>query len=193
MQDRLVLTEIFNNNGLSESQMETVVTSFVRVEFKKNDFLLKEGQVANEYYLIETGFMRSFAVDTRGNEVTTGFYSRKKLVLEVSSFFLRVPTKEYIQVVSDSVCWRISFDTFQELFHGIPAFRELSRGRLVNGFFALKRRMLSIITESAETRYLQLLSEHPEIFQQVALKHIASYLGITDTSLSRIRKELAKR
>lgn len=193
MQDRLVLTEIFKNNGLTESQMETLVTSFVRVEFKKNDFLLKEGQVANEYHLIETGFMRSFAVDTRGSEVTTGFYSRKKLVLEVSSFFLRVPTKEYIQVVSDSVCWRISFEKFQELFHGIPAFREISRGRLVNGFFALKRRTLSIITESAETRYLQLLSEHPEIFQQVALKHIASYLGITDTSLSRIRKELAKR
>lgn len=192
MHDRSVLKEIFKNNGLSESELETVLTSFARVEFKKNDFLLKEGQVSNDYCLIETGFMRSFAVDTRGNEITTGFYSQKKLVLEVSSFFLRVPTKEYIQAVANSVCWRISFDKFQELFHGIPAFRELSRGRLVNGFFALKRRTLSIITESAETRYLQLLSEHPEIFQQVALKHIASYLGITDTSLSRIRKELAK-
>ena len=190
MDNRLVLQEMFKNNGLSASEMERVVNAFARVEFKKNDYLLREGQLANEYHLIESGFMRSFAIDTKGNEVTTGFYSAKKLVLEVASFFLRLPTKEHIQVVSDSVCWRISFDTFQALFHSIPAFRELSRGRLVNGYFALKKRTLSIITDSAETRYLQLLKEHPEVFQHVPLKHIASYLGVTDTSLSRIRKEL---
>lgn len=193
MQDRMVLTEIFKNTGLSEKDMQTVIGSFNRVEFKKNDFLLREGQVANEYYFIESGFMRSFAIDTRGNEITAGFYSEKKLVLEVTSFFLRIPTREHIQVMADSVCWRIGFDTFQELFHNILAFREASRGRLVNGYFALKKRTLSIITDSAETRYLQLLKEHPEIFQHVPLKHIATYLGITDTSLSRIRKELVKK
>ena len=193
MQDRIVLSEIFKNTGLSEQDMETVINSFDRVEFKKNDFLLREGQVLNEYFFIETGFMRSFAIDTRGNEITTGFYSEKKLVLEVTSFFLRIPSKEHIQVMADSVCWRIRFEKFQELFHGILAFREVSRGRLVNGYFALKKRTLSIITDPAEARYLQLLKEHPEIFQHVPLKHIATYLGITDTSLSRIRKELSKK
>lgn len=193
MEDRLVLSKIFQNSGLSENDLKTVVGSFNKVEFKKNEYVLREGQVANEYYFIETGFMRSFAIDTKGNEITTGFYSEGKLVLEVSSFFLRVPTKEYIQALTPCVCWGIGFEKFQELFHQILAFREAGRGRLVNGYFALKKRTLAIITDSAETRYLQLLKEHPEVFQYVPLKHIATYLGITDTSLSRIRKELIKK
>lgn len=193
MQEKEILKKIFQNNGLSEEDMETLVCSFEKLTFKKGEFVLREGQTANDYYLMESGFMRSFAVDTHGNEITTGFYSKMKLVLEVSSFFLRIPTKEHIQVMADSVCWRIKFDKFQELFHSIPAFRELSRGRLVNGYFSLKNRMLSMITDSAEIRYLQLLKEHPEIFEHVPLKHIATYLGITDTSLSRIRKEVAKK
>lgn len=193
MEDRHVLKEVFKNSGLSEGDMQTVISSFQRIEFKKGDYVLREGQIASEYFFIESGFMRSFAVDPNGSEITTGFYSKMKLVLEVSSFFLRIPTKEYIQVVEDSICWRISFDKFQELFHSIQAFREAGRGRLVNGYFALKKRSLSLITDSAETRYVQLLNEHPEVFQYVPLKHIATYLGITDTSLSRIRKELAKK
>jgi hypothetical protein len=64
---------------------------------------------------------------------------------------------------------------------------------LVRGYAALKARMLSMITDTAEERYEKLLQSNPEVFQHAALKHIASYLGITDTSLSRIRKELTKK
>jgi len=64
---------------------------------------------------------------------------------------------------------------------------------LVKGFTELKTRTLSIITETAEDRYEQLLKTNPEIFKHAPLKNIASYLGITDTSLSRIRKEVAKK
>lgn len=94
MEERFVLKEVFKNSGLSENDMETVIQSFQKVEFKKGDYVLKEGQVANEYFFIESGFMRSFAIDPAGNEITTGFYSKMKLVLEVTSFFLRIPTKE---------------------------------------------------------------------------------------------------
>jgi len=72
-------------------------------------------------------------------------------------------------------------------------FRDFGRSILVKGFSSLKIRMLSMITETAEQRYDTLLKTNPEIFQQAALKYIASFLGITDTSLSRIRKEYAKK
>ena len=193
MENRDTLKEIYKNSGLSEKERELVVASFDKVEFKKGDFILREGQVSNEYYFIETGLIRSFATDPAGNDITTGFYSSKQLVLETSSFFLRIPTKENFQVLSPSVCWKMGFEPFQKLFHSISAFREDGRARLVSGFHAFKQRSLSIITDSAEMRYLRLLEEHPEIIQQARLKHIATYLGITDTSLSRIRKELAKR
>ncbi|HEY0751463.1 MAG TPA: Crp/Fnr family transcriptional regulator, partial [Chitinophagaceae bacterium] len=74
--------------------------------------------------------------------------------------------------------------------HSIPEFREFGRSILVRGFSNLKLRMLSMITETAEQRYASLLQHNPEIFQYAPLKYIASYLGITDSSLSRIRKDI---
>jgi CRP-like cAMP-binding protein len=87
----------------------------------------------------------------------------------------------------------ITFEQLNHLFHSLPEFREFGRRILVRGYAALKARMLSMITDTAEERYEKLLQSNPEVFQHAALKHIASYLGITDTSLSRIRKELTKK
>ena len=130
--------------------------------------------------------------DTEGNDITTGFYTEGDMVLEAASFFLKIPTRENIQALTDCTVWRLGFDEFQELFHNIEAFRENGRACLVSGYFALKRRSISMITDSAQDRYLQLLKENPEIIRQVPLKYIASYLGITDTSLSRIRRDITQ-
>ncbi len=87
----------------------------------------------------------------------------------------------------------LSYSELNMLFHSMPEFRDFGRHILVTGFSALKSRMLSTITDTAEARYEKLLKSRPEIFRQVPLKYIASYSGITDTSLSRIRKESAKK
>jgi hypothetical protein len=79
------------------------------------------------------------------------------------------------------------------LFHSVPEFRDFGRSILVKGFASLKTRMLSMITETAEERYASLLQNNPDVFQYAPLKQIASYLGITDTSLSRIRKDMMKK
>ncbi|MEZ0131521.1 Crp/Fnr family transcriptional regulator, partial [Flavobacterium sp. LBUM151] len=95
--------------------------------------------------------------------------------------------------LTDSVGWYITYEQLNSLFHSLPEFREFGRSILVKGFSELKTRMLSMITETAEERYSYLLKSNPEIFQQASLKNIASFLGITDTSLSRIRKEISKK
>lgn len=81
----------------------------------------------------------------------------------------------------------------QQSFHAMPEFREFGRLKLVNSYSILKQRMLSALQETAEQRYTDLINSSPEIFQHVPLKFIASYLGIADTSLSRIRKEFIKK
>lgn len=191
MEDKKSLVDIFKNDNLAADELTTVIDSFTKVEFQKNDFLLKEGQISRKYYFIDNGFMRSYAIDTEGNDITTAFYSKSKIVLEVSSFFLQTSSKEYIQTLTDCTCWQIDFDKFQELFHGIQSFREAGRTRLVKGYLNLKQRSISMITDSAKDRYLQLIQDNPGIIHQAPLKHIATYLGITDTSLSRIRKEIS--
>lgn len=159
----------------------------------RNQKILEKGIVADEYLFLEKGFMRSFAHDTEGNEVTTNFYSPGDMIFEVASFFNRTKSKENIQALTDCVGWYITYGQLNSLFHTLPEFREFGRSILVKGFSELKTRMLSMITETAEERYISLLKTNPEIFRQASLKNIASFLGITDTSLSRIRKELSKK
>jgi len=178
---------------VSRDKAGEIASVFMEKKIEKNQFLLKEGKISNEYFFLEKGFMRSFAFDLEGNDVTTGFYSDSQVVFEVSSFFNRTISKENIQAIDDCNGSFISYDQLNNLFHALPEFREFGRSVLVKGFAALKTRMLSMITETAEHRYDALLKSKPEIFQHAALKHIASYLGITDTSLSRIRKEYMKK
>ena len=188
------LIQFFQNSGKVPFQKaEEIAGCFTSKTVRKNEFLLQTGQVSNENFFLETGFMRAFATDTEGNDVTTGFYETNQVVFEVSSFFQRIPSLENIQALTDCEGWYITFDQLNNLFHTLPEFREFGRGMLVRGYAGLKARMLSMITETAEERYEKLVKTRPGILQEAPLKHIASYLGITDTSLSRIRKELARK
>ena len=188
------LIQFFKNSNLvSPKAAEDIANTFSPKEITKNSFLLKEGRVSDEYFFLENGFIRAFANDIEGNDVTTNFYSNCQVVFEVSSFFNRTVSKENFQAIVDCEGWYITYEQLNNLFHSMHEFRDFGRSILVKGFSSLKTRMLSMITETAEQRYDTLLKTNPEIFQHAALKHIASYLGITDTSLSRIRKEYTKK
>lgn len=194
MRSDSALYQFFEKNGLSAaSVVEESLACFEEKEISRNSLHLKEGLVSNEYMIVESGFLRAYTHDVDGNEVTTSFYAPGNLVLEPASFFHRTPSRENVQALTDSKGWVTTFEKLNMLFHTYPAFREFGRSVLVKGFAALKERMLSMINETAEQRYLTLMKNNPDIFQQAPLKHIASYLGVTDTSLSRIRKEISNR
>jgi CRP-like cAMP-binding protein len=192
--EKEVLIRFFKNTiSISQQKAEEIGNFFTPKEIPRNDFQLRQGRVANEYLFLEEGFMRAFAFNTEGGEITTNFYSPNQVVFEVSSFFNRAVSKENIQALTDCKGYFLTYQKLNDLFHAVPEFREFGRAILVKGFIALKSRTLSMITESAEERYAGLLKANPEIFKNAPLKYIASYLGITDTSLSRIRKEYSKK
>lgn len=178
---------------MADDVVNLITADFEKVTFNKSDLLLKERQVCTDFLFLETGFLRAFTFDTEGNEVTTNFYRQNSIVFEVASYFKRTPTQENIQALTDCTGWKISYEKFQNLFHSIPEFREFGRNNLVNGFIALKERTMSMINSTAEQRYEHLINTRPDILQNVPLKYIASYLGVTDTSLSRIRKEIMQK
>jgi CRP-like cAMP-binding protein len=178
---------------VSASLVAEIVERFQHKLIARNELQLHVGKIADEYLYLEKGYMRSFAYSTEGDEVTTNFYLPGQMVFEVSSFFNRTRSKEGIQALTDCKGWFLSYEALNDLFHGFPEFREFGRSMLVKGFADLKNRMLSMITETAEERYEQLLMNQRDIFQHASLKNIASYLGITDTSLSRIRAALSKK
>lgn len=192
--DRDTLRKFLSASGFIPAEMaERISQDFRDFTLIKSDYFLRQGEVSDTYLFLESGFMRAYAISSEGDEVTTGFFSNRQLVFEVSSFFTRTPSAENIVALSDCKGYTLTFAELNALFHGMQEFREFGRNILVKGFAALKTRMLSTITETAEIRYERLMKEHPEILQQAPLKYIASYLGVTDTSLSRIRKEFAKK
>jgi CRP-like cAMP-binding protein len=189
--DNKFLWNYFTERRLTQDEINVVLPNFKQVEFKKNDFLIKAGKVSNHYWFLERGFIRSYTFNTEGDDITTHFYSAGDIVIDWISFFLRHPSQEYIQATEDCICWVLEFETFQMLFHSIESFREQCRATLVESYFTLKQRTIAMITDNAKDRYEKLVKEKQDIFQHASLKHIATYLGVTDTSLSRIRKEIA--
>ena len=188
------LIQIFQNVlPMSTGKAEQLAEKFKAGKIPRNEYLLKEGAVCNESHFLEEGFMRAYTYDLEGNDVTTAFYSKKMFTSDLLSFFKRTPSKEYIQALTDCETWYITYDDMQASFHTIPEFREFGRLNLINHYGTLKQRMLSMLQETAEQRYNDLNKSNPEILQNAPLKYIASYLGITDTSLSRIRKDFIKK
>lgn len=184
------LNKVFASSGITQDELAIILPKYDRVTFEKNAYLLKEGQIEKKYWFIETGFVRSYIIDTEGNDITFNLYASTDVVIDYPSIFFFAPTRENIQALTDCVCWEISFASFQELFNDVLNYREQQRGLLVGSYFALKQHSISLIADQAKDRYLRLLKEKPHIIQNVSLKHIATFLGVTDTSLSRIRKEI---
>jgi CRP-like cAMP-binding protein len=193
MTKEALIAFIQSNIPISGPALAHILAHFDERVLAKNEFFLREGTISNEYLYLESGCMRAFTHDTDGNEVSIFFYASNTCVFEVSSLFMRRISTENIQALTPCRGYSISFDTLNTLFHSSPEFREFGRMMLVKAFAAFKQRSLELINKSAEARYANLLATQREVMQYAPLKHIASYLGITDSSLSRIRKEFSRK
>jgi CRP-like cAMP-binding protein len=187
-----IFHSIYQHFLLSDEDLKKIAQVHQKIEIPKNQFLLKQNETANAYYLLEKGLVRAFVLDYDENEITTEFFIENEIVIVPSSLFQRIPSQENLQTLTDCTLWKIDFDNFQDIFHSIPGFSEWGRLWFTFQLFSLKQRTVNMLTETATQRYLTLLKNKPQIIQNAALKQIASYLGITDTSLSRIRKEITK-
>lgn len=182
--------KIYNHPALGKEDLKEIIGAHEKIDFPKGEVFLESGKMANAYYLIETGLLRAFVHDFNGNEITTAFHCPGEISIEVSSLFQRIPTQENIVSLTNGTGWKIEFDIFEALFQKIEGFREWGRAWMANQLFISKQRSIDMLTRSAADRYLTLLNDHPEIIKYAPLKHIASWLGVADTSLSRIRKEI---
>jgi CRP-like cAMP-binding protein len=175
-----------------EDTIAHIASAFEPLLLEKGEFLVKQGKVGGYFILLE-GYLRAYTFTDKGDEVTTYFYPPNRVIFEAASFFGGNPSSENIQAITSCKAFHTNFQTLNEMFHAWPEFREFGRTSLVKEFVAYKQRTLSMIRKSAEERYADLIHNHPDLFLHAQLKHIASFLGMTDTSLSRIRREFAKK
>jgi len=185
------LLNIFRAESFRREELTLVLSQYQQRTFGKHDYLVELGDKAPYYYWLESGFARSYAIDPEGNDITTKFFSAGDIVIDWHSFFLKTDSREDIQAITPCIAWRIDYVNFMKLFH-VEAFREVGRTALITTYFELKAHTVSVIADSAKARYLRLLEDKPDIAMNVPLKQIATYLGVTDTSLSRIRNQIAR-
>ncbi|TDQ27524.1 Crp/Fnr family transcriptional regulator [Tenacibaculum caenipelagi] len=177
---------------IEKGTVEKITETFSNFTLNKNTILLNKNTISTKTYFLEEGYMRSYIINEDNEEVTTNIYAAPCFVNDFLSFFKKQPTKEIYETLTDCSFWATSLENVQENFHNIPEFREFSRLLFVINYYKLNDRLIETVSQKAETRYLNLLKKQPHIFQHVPLKIIASYLGITDSTLSRIRKDITK-
>lgn len=184
-----IIKQCYRNPQLTEADYNTICDKHQNVRFEKGTFLLEESDRLHCYYILLEGVVHSFVNNAQGNQITLNLFQSGDVVIDVNALFQQKKTVENWQCLTDVALLKITFDDFQELFHSIYGFREWGRTWMANALFELKERSIEMITWSAAERYKKLLEQKPMLFNCVPLKLIASYLGITDTSLSRIRKD----
>ncbi len=179
--------------SISEEKAQLISGYFKKETITKGTLLLQEGKISKKSYFLQSGIVRCYVIDLNGNEVTTRFFSAPDFLNDYLSYFKQKPSEENYEAITDCDAWGIDFKDMQYCFHNIPEFREWGRMLLTLNYVSINKKMLSFYKNTAQERYLELLKEHPEIIQQVPLHMIASYLGVTKYSLSRIRKETAQK
>lgn len=187
---KTILSQVYQHPLISKPELLRIIDAHREVSFKKGETIFRHGQILNEYLILENGLVRSFTYNFRGEDITIDFFCNSEVVIEVLSLFQRIALQENLQALTDCKGWVISYDIFQELFHSIPGFTEWGRLWMTSKLFQFKQKSIDMVTLSAKERYMQLMKERPQVIQNAPLKQIATYLGITDTSLSRIRKDI---
>ncbi len=117
MEESHLLSKIFASNGITKEELKIILPKYKKVTISKNDYLLNQATVEKKYWFFESGFVRSYIIDTEGNDITFNLYASGDVVIDYPSFFFLLPTRENIQALTDCVCWEIDFASFQELFN----------------------------------------------------------------------------
>lgn len=159
----------------------------------KNEFLLREGEVCRETYFVEKGLLRMYSIDKNGKEHIIQFAPEKWLISDRSSLFFNEKSHYYIEAVDDTEVILMKNDFFNKLAESHPQSAEKNDLLLQKHIRNLQNRVNSLLSDTAEERYVNFIKMYPDLLQRVPQWMIASYLGITPESLSRVRKELARK
>lgn len=185
------LQEIINSYyPLSEKAYQKVDDLVSIIEMPKKTIVFDPKQYESKFYFIAKGSARVFVVDDEGNEVSYILFLEKDYLFSFDGYLHQKPSYEYVELLEDSILYQINMEKLKNLFE---TDLELSNfGRVLADQFAYftEQRFIDRLSLSATARYKKLIETHPEILQRIPLKYIASYLGITQVSLSRIRAKI---
>ncbi|MFT4984111.1 MAG: CRP-like cAMP-binding protein [Flavobacterium sp.] len=178
---------------LTAVEFDMCKTFFIPKKIRKKQTLLLEGDVCTYNAFIEKGILRSYTTDEKGNEHIIQFAFEGWWISDLSSFLMGKHSTYTIEAIEDSELLLLTASAREELMNALPVFERYQRLLLENAFIALQSRVNSALTATAEEKYIKLTNEYPDIIARVPQHMIASYLGLTPETLSRVRKQITLR
>lgn len=171
--------------------MNLIESKLKKLKFKKGTTILKADDKVNNQYYVYNGCLRTYFIDKSGKEHTLQFAINDWWISDYTAFFTASKAIMYIETIQEATLYEISKKSMEELFVEIPQLETFFRKKMERAFASFQKRILASLAQSAKERYVSFISTYPKIEQTVKNYHIASYLGITTESLSRIRKEIS--
>ena len=175
----------------SDEEMELVLSHFKEKNIKRKTTVLPAGKVAQEVYFIIKGCMRLY-YEKDGVDISAFFFTENMFAGAYDSFTSRQKSRHSIETIEDCHVLSITYKSMQALYRELPKMNEFVRKVLEVRFFVLHQLYSSQILDSPEEPYINLLKERPDLLHRLPQHQIATYLGITPVSLSRIRNRVAK-
>jgi CRP/FNR family transcriptional regulator, anaerobic regulatory protein len=175
------------SDGLQNYLFEILKTK----ELKKKDFLLKAGHVCRNVCFIEKGLLRCFYTKGDG-EVSSWFMKEGDVIISIESFYQQKESYESIQAIEDSLVYFISYTELNYIYRTFPEFNFIGRVLTEKYYTLWAEQLYALRMQQATERYKWLMDHHPELILRVPAKYIASYLGIDETTLSKIKNVRAR-
>lgn len=173
---------------------KVVFTSMLKVrQVHKKAFLIQEGDRCRHTYFVNKGCLRTYYTDKEGIEHNVQFSIEDWWVGDMYSVLSQKPARYNVVALEDSELLAIEQDDQERLYGQVPKFERFFRNLLQNAFVALQERILSGMSETAEERYLNFRKKYPDMEKRIPQNQIASYLGITPESLSRVRRNMTRK
>lgn len=182
----------FQNKVPIQDEERDIIKAHLSIKkLKRKQFLLQEGDICRTIAFVEKGMLRSFTTDEDGTERIMQFAPEGWFIADLYSFLTGEPATYNIEALEDSEIAVMSKESHEDLLKQCPQYETFHRELITSAYIALQKRLSSIISYTLEERYEAFMSQYPQIAQRVPQHMIASYMGLTPETLSRVRKRIA--
>lgn len=180
---------ILQFGSLNKQQIDLITGKAGEMELRKDQYFSEAGKIPRQVGFVVEGVVRGCYYNNKGEEITRCFIAENNMVVDYVNFEANTASAEYLQASTDCKLIVFSKQNWEELSHTIVGWDSI-KNKMVQKCLYQKSRKSPVISQDATTRYLEFLENYPTLTNRVALSHIASYLGVTQQSLSRIRKNI---